>query len=77
MGEPQITAEQLLNQLREMYGPGPQIIVDIRDCGTETRSPNGKIEYGAQIGMNGEQFEAKTIAGVLRKVRKWKESQQS
>lgn len=72
-----LTIDDALKELRKMFGPYPQIIVDIRDCGNETRGPHGKVEYGAQIGMNGEQFTAKTMRGVLRKVRKWKESQQS
>lgn len=71
------TVESALEELRRLVGPYPQIIVDIRDCGNETRGPHGRVEYAAQIGMNGEQFTAKTMRGVLRQVRKWKESQQS
>lgn len=65
-----ITADEALTELRKLVGSHPQIIVDIRDCGRETRSRHGRIEYCAQIGMNGEQFTAPTMAKVLAQVRK-------
>lgn len=70
-----VTVEEALAELRKLVGPYPQIIVDIRDCGQETRSKHGRIEYCAQIGMNGEQYTAATMAKVLAQVRKWKEQQ--
>lgn len=44
----QPTIEEAVSQLRKLLGPYPQIIVDIRDCGKETRSKHGRIEYAAQ-----------------------------
>jgi hypothetical protein len=70
-----ITVDEALTELRKLVGSHPQIIVDIRDCGRETRSRHGRIEYCAQIGMNGEQFTAPTMARVLRQVRKWHKGQ--
>jgi hypothetical protein len=69
------SVEEALKELRELVGDHPQIIVDIRDCGTETRSKHGRVEYGAQIGMNGEQFSAATMKQVLAKVRRWRARQ--
>lgn len=65
-----LTVEECLTELRNLVGPFPQIIVDIRDCGQETRGQYGRIEYCAQIGMNGQQYTAPTMAKVLTKVRK-------
>lgn len=64
-----LAVEQCLKELRETVGPYPQIIVDVRDCGQETRSQHGRVEFSAQIGMNGEQFTARTMAKVLAQVR--------
>ena len=72
----ELTVEECLAELREIFGPIPQIIVDIRDCGRETRSQHGRLEHGAQIGMNGEEFTAPTMSGVLRKVRAWHKAQE-
>lgn len=63
-----LTVEDTLQEIRKIVGPYPQIIVDIRDCGQETRGSHGRIEYSAQLGMNGEQYTAATIAGVLAQV---------
>lgn len=65
-----LTVEECLAELRKLVGPFPQIIVDIRDCGQETRGQHGRMEYCAQIGMNGQQYTAPTMAGVLAQVRK-------
>lgn len=68
----ELTVEAALKELREMF-PYVQIIVDIRDCGQETRSGrNGRLEYGAQIGMNGEQFAEATLPKLMTVVRAWK-----
>lgn len=63
-----LTVEDALQEIRKIVGPYPQIIVDVRDCGQETRGPHGQVEYSAQIGMNGEQYAAATIAGMLAQV---------
>lgn len=72
----ELTVESCLAELRELVGPYPQIVVDIRDCGNETRSQHGRVECCAQIGANGEQFTAKTFKKVLAQARKWKAQQQ-
>lgn len=67
------TVEEALKELRKLVGSYPQIIVDIRDCGRETRSKHGQMEYCAQIGMNGQQYTGPTMARVLAQVRRaWK-----
>lgn len=71
----EVTVEEALAELRQLIGDYPQIIVDIRDCGRETRGRHGRMEYGAQIGMNGEQFTAPTMAKVLAQVRRWHKQQ--
>ena len=73
----QLTVEEALKQLRELVGPYPQIIVDIRDCGEETRCKYCRIEYCAQIGMNGEQYTDRTMARVVARVRAWSQSKES
>ena len=73
----ELTVDEALRELRKLIGSHQQIIVDIRDCGRETRSRHGRIEYAAQIGMNGEQFTAPTMAKVLIKVRRWHKGQSS
>lgn len=72
----ELTVEEALSELRNLLGSYPQIIVDVRDCGQETRSKHGRVEYCAQIGVNGEQYTAPTMVKVLAQVRKWKERQE-
>jgi hypothetical protein len=72
---PAITVEDVLAELREMF-PDLQIIVSVRDCGEETLTVRGKaIEYSIQVGMNGHDFDADTLAESLQAVRDWKEKQ--
>lgn len=67
-----LTVESLRSELRQLF-PDVQIIVDIRDCGTETQTLRGStLEYGAQIGMNGNEFVGDSPAQVLAAVRAWK-----
>jgi hypothetical protein len=63
-----ISMDDALGELRKIVGPHPQIIVDVRDCGVETRSRHGRIEYCAQVGMNGPQYTAPTMAKVIAQV---------
>lgn len=65
-----VSVEEALAELRKLVGRYPQIIVDIRDCGQETRSKHGRVEYCAQIGANGDQYTAPTMKKVLAQVRK-------
>ncbi len=69
-GNRELTVESALKELRKLHGPYPQITVDIRDCGRETRSRHGRIEYCAQIGMDGQEYTAPTMAKVLAQVRR-------
>lgn len=64
-----ISMDDALGELRKIVGPHPQIIVDVRDCGVETRSKHGRIEYCAQIGVNGPQYTAQTMAKVVTQIR--------
>lgn len=65
-----------LAELRSMF-PGLQIIVSVRDCGDETATLRGTaLEYSIQVGINGEEFDADTLAEVMAAVRAWKEQQQ-
>lgn len=68
--EQQSIVDEALKELREIVGSHPQVIVDIRDCGGETRSKHGRIEYTAQIGMNGPQYTAPTMGKVIAQVRR-------
>jgi hypothetical protein len=68
--------EEALAELRKMFGLEPQICIGIRDCGEETITPRDTtFEYGAQIGMNGEEFSADTLAELMAQIRTWKQEQ--
>jgi len=68
LAKAQTNLETALTQLRDVYGPFPQICIGIRDCGNETRTGQGKRrEYDVQIGMNGTDFTGKTLDKVVRK----------
>ena len=69
----ELTAEQCLAELREISGSYPQIIIDLRDCGSETNE-QGRIEYTIQIGANGQDFTGTTLADCMAQVRAWKGS---
>lgn len=71
---PEPTVEECLAELRKMF-PDFQIIVSIRDCGEETITPRGTtFEYSAQIGMNGQEFDADTLPEMLAQIHVWKEN---
>lgn len=62
------------DELRKVVGPSVQLIISARDCGEETQTLRGtKLEYSIQVGMNGEEFDADSLAEALQKVRDWKE----
>lgn len=65
-----------LKELREMFGPEPQICIGIRDCGEETMTVRETtLEYDAQIGMNGDDFAADSLTDLMAQVRAWKEQE--
>jgi hypothetical protein len=64
-----LTVEDALNETRRLF-PDVQIIVSVRDCGEETTTIRGTTrEYGIQIGMNGDEFDADTLAEAMEAVR--------
>lgn len=61
------TIESAMAKLRKRFGPYPQLVVSVRDCGDETQTVRGtSLEYGIQVGMNGNEFDADTMAKALR-----------
>lgn len=67
-----LTVEQALKELRAMAGSEPQILIGIRDCGEETITlRETTLEYSAQIGMNGEDFDADSLPELMALVRQW------
>ena len=61
----EISVEAALVKVRRLF-PDVQIIISVRDCGNETRTRRGTTrEYGIQVGMNGHEFDADTLAEAL------------
>lgn len=62
----------VLSELRELLGPYPQLCIDFRDCGKETRTIRGTTkEYSIQVGANGQDFTGDTLSDVMKQVRRW------
>jgi hypothetical protein len=59
------TVESALIKLRKRW-PKKQFIISLRDCGEETQTVRGtSLEYGIQVGMNGQEFDADTLPEAL------------